>query len=166
MSDQDQNLARHLQGKIMKITIILAAAVIVAMSLASGAFAQTVSTTTPVASKSIAQSLNDVLLGSGRVGLGAVGILGSHNKGNVSSGLSFDKTDAVLTLDALRYMTPIFRLKGETSIGVYLSTTDINFKNGSFGPQINYAYGKTFVGLAYVPTHGENKCQLIIGHRL
>jgi hypothetical protein len=150
--------------KNIRTTLAAAAALVAALAFTTGA--ARAQDTTPVTASSVSQNLNDAFAGTGRLGVGAIGVLGNNGSGSIAKGLSFQQTDAVLTLDVLRYKTPIGGLKGETSLGVYLSTNDINLKNGSFGPQVNYSLGRVFVGVAYVPTHGENKGQFIIGHRL
>ena len=145
-----------------KTPLIALAALVTTLALPIAAKAQN-TTTVP---STTANVVNNTLVDSGRIGLGAIGILGKNESGSFSRGLSFQKTDAVITLDVFRYKTPIGSLKGETSFGVYLSTNDISLKNGSFGPQINYSADRIFIGLAYVGTGGENKGQFIIGRRL
>ena len=144
-------------------TLVASAAILASLAVAPLA-AHAQDTTTPAATSTTATFVNSALVDTGRIGIGAIGILGRNESGSISRGLSFAKTDAVLTLDVFRYKTPIFGLKGETSLGVYLSTNDTNLKQGTFGPQVNYSLGRVFVGVAYVP-NSENRGQFMIGRR-
>lgn len=150
------------------IIAALAALAVTTAFVAKPSYAQAQDTTTTPTETSTtitASQINNALIGSGRLGLGTIGNLTRGNDGSVSTGITFERTSPVLTLDLLRTTAPIGALKGQASLGLYL-TTNSNAQDVYFGPEVNYSYANFFVGVAYVAMNGENKGEFIIGHRL